>query len=35
MKIWFNHDNVDFTKFTSEQFLLLPFFSEKVMHTAK
>jgi hypothetical protein len=32
MKIWFDYDSVDFTKFTSEQFLLLPFFSEDVIN---
>lgn len=31
MKIWFDKDNTDFNNFCSEQFLLLPFFSEHVL----
>ena len=31
MKVWFDKNDVDFNRFTSEQFLLLPLFSEDVI----
>jgi len=32
MKIWFDKNKINFKKFTSEQFLLLPFFKEEVIN---